>query len=510
MPWLLAMTWLLMCLFGTPSAAAAAAADDDDEYVTVMAVEELSSCDYLLRHSEQRVTFVGGQLTVRGTIDCGHTLRQGKEYPLVKGHGMIEFQVDAFNLVEGNTAGPMQLSTNGVISYTPDGIFVAASPASAAAEEAGPKADAPSGSTSDDVDATMLPTVPGPADATDDGGDGNGGEGNVHYRTCTDASPSSGCGSDSGSGSGKDRRDEPGDNHSSSGGGEDGGKKDDTDDHDDHHDYHDLFPGFMQPHSGTSLKVGEKLTGALLSPSRESAIYVDRETGIVVHSNLYLTAFGIWALPVPVPLLKPNSRKFNKTMQMWEEIEEEGLEEDKSGGAKNIPKEGGVGFWPWGKGGSRDRRAKEDIKKHAGEVDIEISDKGVLVIGRTADDEGDSGNAGGSPALHLGLCTINKLLINGTCLPEAEESFKGFDMVEVAAATSDVVGLDDKDKRSTVLEVLEGRSRGTELTEDFGDDNGGGRRAGSEDSKDTSSDNSDAEGGESEKSETQETTTRTR
>eukprot|EP00752_Nemacystus_decipiens_P015607 g13930.t1 len=393
MPWLLAMAWLLLFFFRTPSAAAAAA-DDDDEYVTVMAVEELSSCDYLLRHSEQRVTFVGGQLTVRGSIDCGHTLRQGKEYPLVKGHGMIEFQVsddlpappgrsqlvDAFNLVEGNIAGPMQLSTNGVMSYTPDGIFVAASPASAAAEEAGPKADPPSGSTSDDVDATIPPTVPGPTDAPDDDGDGNGGEGNVHDRTSTDASPSSGCGSDSGSGSGKDRRDEPGDNHSSSGGGEDGGQKDGTDDHDDHHDYHGLFPGFTQPHSGTSLKVGEKLTGALLSPSGESAIYVDRETGIVVHSNLYLTAFGIWALPVPVPLLKPNSRKFEKTMQMWEEIEGERLEEENRGGAKKILEEKALGYWPWGKGRSRDRRAKEDMQKHAGEVEIELSHKGILTL----------------------------------------------------------------------------------------------------------------------------------
>eukprot|EP00752_Nemacystus_decipiens_P011731 g10410.t1 len=431
MSWLLVTAWLFF--FRTPFAAAAAPADD------MNVVVQLSSCDGLLRYANhQRAIYVGGQLTIRGNIDCRHTMPppyiafmgdtivrstvplevtnvlwvmadgtrvtvvapsftmrrpEGRRYPLVVGDGTIDFQVnddlpvapgrsqlvDAFNLVEGHKGGGhMELSTNGEISYTPDGIFVAAGQASAAAEEAGPKADPPSGSTSDDVDATMPPTVPGPAGAPDDSGNGNGGEGNVHDRTCTDASPSSGCGSDSGSGSGKDRRDEPGDNHSSSGGGEDGGKKDDTDDHDDHHDYHDLFPGFMQPHSGTSLKVGEKLTGALLSPSRESAIYVDRETGIVVHSNLYLTAFGIWALPVPVPLLKPNSRKFNKTMQMWDEIEEEGLEEDKSGGAKNIPKEGGFGFWPWGKGGSRDRRAKEDMKKHAGEVDIEISDKGVL------------------------------------------------------------------------------------------------------------------------------------
>eukprot|EP00752_Nemacystus_decipiens_P016908 g15137.t1 len=177
-------------------------------------------------------------------------------------------------------------------------------------------------------------------------------------------------------------------------GGKDGGK-DGRDDHDGHNDKDysssggggrsnsdglpDAFPSDVKPHSGTSLKVGEKLTGALPSPNGRSAIYVDRETGIIIHSTLYITDFGRWGVPMPVTMLKPNRRKFQKTLQLWQEIEQERSEEEKWGAANKIQEEDALGFWPWGRGRSRDRRAKEELKKHAGEIDLELSDKGVLV-----------------------------------------------------------------------------------------------------------------------------------
>eukprot|EP00752_Nemacystus_decipiens_P017907 g16052.t1 len=397
----------------------------------VMLEEPLSSCDDLRRQMDfMRMTFVRHQLTVRGSIDCRDTLPLGEGFPLVRGNGEIVFQVsdnlpaalgrsqpvDAFDLVQ-DVKGAIELSTNGVISYKPDAILVAASQVPTAddatnelhvadtAHAPGPKADPPSGSTSDDVDATMPPSAPSPATAPDDddgrmpsasprgststntngGGNGNDGDGNGHDRTGADASPNSG--------SGKNRRDDPGDNHSGSDGGKDGGK-DGRDDHDGHNDKDysssggggrsnsdglpDAFPSDVKPHSGTSLKVGEKLTGALPSPNGRSAIYVDRETGIIIHSTLYITDFGRWGVPMPVTMLKPNRRKFQKTLQLWQEIEQERSEEEKWGAANKIQEEDALGFWPWGRGRSRDRRAKEELKKHAGEIDLELSDKGVL------------------------------------------------------------------------------------------------------------------------------------
>eukprot|EP00752_Nemacystus_decipiens_P006461 g5819.t1 len=470
------------------ASAAAAPTSDDGEYVLV---NSLSSCGDLLRHGDDMwTTYIGRQLTVRGSIDCRHTppqfmafvldtvvrstepleitdaawilangaritviapsvtMRQtkGHGFPLIKGNGKIEFRVsddpppppgmsrlvDAFNLVQ-DFEGALELSTNGVISFMRDTMFVAASQVPTAddatnelhvadtAHAPGRQADPPSGSTSDDVDATMPPSIPSPAAAPDGddcrmpsasplgstgtstngngNGNGNGGEGNGQDRTGADASPNSGSGRRSGSG--KDRRDDPGDKYSSSDGGKDGGK-DGRDNHYGHNDNDysssggggrsnsdglpDVFPSDMKPHSGTSLKVGEKLTGALLSPSGKSAIYVDWKTGIIIHSTLYVTDFGHWGVPVPVTMLKPNRRKFQKTLQLQQEIEEERSEEEKWGGKNKIQEEDALGYWPWGKGRSRDRRAKEEMKKHAGEIVLELSDRGILTLsiaGRT-------------------------------------------------------------------------------------------------------------------------------
>jgi len=131
------------------------------------------------------------------------------------------------------------------------------------------------------------------------------------------------------------------------------------------------------------------MTGALLSPTSNSAVYADPADGAIV----FATAFS-HAAEDPVILRRsvvpPNRRKLAKVKQLLREVdEEEREEEEREGAPKKLTWAQKVLIrQPFSKWGWRHRDAKADVKRHRAETVMTLSDKGVLVsIGNTLCDE---------------------------------------------------------------------------------------------------------------------------
>eukprot|EP00752_Nemacystus_decipiens_P011818 g10487.t1 len=139
-----------------------------------------------------------------------------------------------------------------------------------------------------------------------------------------------------------------------------------------------LFPDNLEPHSGRSLKPGETMTGALLSASGRSAAYVDHKTGSVVVATTHVVSGTDIPEILTADVLRPNLRKFARLQQLQRQNEEDTLEAVKKGVAKRTLKELAHHCWFLIKGGLLDRGAKEHVRRHAGEADMTISDKGIL------------------------------------------------------------------------------------------------------------------------------------
>eukprot|EP00752_Nemacystus_decipiens_P011825 g10492.t1 len=147
-----------------------------------------------------------------------------------------------------------------------------------------------------------------------------------------------------------------------------------------------LFPDNLEPHSGRTLKPGETMTGALLSASGRSAAYVDHKTGSVVVATTHVVSGTDIPEILTADVLRPNLRKFARLQQLQRQNEEDTLEAVKKGVAKRTLKELAHRCWFLIKGGLLDRGAKEHVRRHAGEADMTISDKGILrvsISGRT-------------------------------------------------------------------------------------------------------------------------------
>eukprot|EP00903_Cladosiphon_okamuranus_P012068 g11329.t1 len=159
-----------------------------------------------------------------------------------------------------------------------------------------------------------------------------------------------------------------------------------------------LLPDNMLPHAGSSLKVGERLDGGLLSASRKSALYVRREDANVVFSTEVDAGLAVLEEQegkkpeeqeeeevkdqiVSSTVMQPNRKKLSKVRQLWGEIKAEEEEERKLGAPRRrSKKEALLGWQPFGKMGYRHRRAKKSLKEHAGEIDLTISNKGVVRV----------------------------------------------------------------------------------------------------------------------------------
>ena len=145
-------------------------------------------------------------------------------------------------------------------------------------------------------------------------------------------------------------------------------------------------------HSGPCLKVGEALTGTLLSPDRSSFVYSDRGDASVVFTRVTgaapRDADGLMTSLPPLQsatLVAPDPRKVAKAEKVRVEIFEEEREETERlerVGERKV-KRGKFatikGWLPFGKDGWRRRRARERARGHFGEVSIAITDRGVLV-----------------------------------------------------------------------------------------------------------------------------------
>lgn len=145
----------------------------------------------------------------------------------------------------------------------------------------------------------------------------------------------------------------------------------------------------MFPHAGSSLKVGERLDGGLLSASKKSVLYVHRDDANVVFSTAVDAGFEEeeeeeeenFIVPfVPYTVLQVNARKLAKVRQLRREVEAEEDQEKEIGAPKKRTKtEALLGLQPFGKAGWLHRRAKKSVKEHAGEINLTISAKGIVV-----------------------------------------------------------------------------------------------------------------------------------
>ncbi|CAM9763771.1 unnamed protein product [Ectocarpus sp. 4 AP-2014] len=145
----------------------------------------------------------------------------------------------------------------------------------------------------------------------------------------------------------------------------------------------------MKVHPTLSLKVGEVLSGTLLSPSMGSRIFASREDGAISFAKATgkppRDAGGRVTGPTPetiTTLVASDPGKVAKRHAMRVELLVEELydrtaqAEGKSG--KRGPLAMIAGWMPFGKGGFLRMRAQEHAKAHIGEVNLYVTNRGHL------------------------------------------------------------------------------------------------------------------------------------
>ncbi len=136
-------------------------------------------------------------------------------------------------------------------------------------------------------------------------------------------------------------------------------------------------------HASPCLKVGEVLTGSLLSPGGSSLVHGNAEDGSLVFERVAAIAprdasgrENSTTTPIVGTILLPaDPQRVARVKQVRSDISEEEREMAEKGGKKATI----LGWLPFGKAGWRQRRRRERAREHLGEVGIRITDKGVLV-----------------------------------------------------------------------------------------------------------------------------------
>ncbi|CAM9322967.1 unnamed protein product [Ectocarpus sp. 12 AP-2014] len=137
-------------------------------------------------------------------------------------------------------------------------------------------------------------------------------------------------------------------------------------------------------HPALSLKVGEVLSGTLLSPTMGSRIFASREDGAIVFAKATgeppRDADGRVTGPTPetiTTLVSSDPGKVNKRHAIRAELLAEELYERLAEAEGHTGKQGALatiaGWMPFGKGGFLRRRARERAKAHMGEVNLYVT-----------------------------------------------------------------------------------------------------------------------------------------
>ncbi|CAN0392902.1 unnamed protein product [Ectocarpus sp. 8 AP-2014] len=142
-------------------------------------------------------------------------------------------------------------------------------------------------------------------------------------------------------------------------------------------------------HPALSLKVGEVLSGTLLSPTMGSRIFASREDGAIVFAKAAgeppRDADGRVTGPTPetiTTLVASDPGKVAKRHAIRAELLAEELYEKMAEAEGHTGKRGALatiaGWMPFGKGGFLRRREREHAKAHMGEVNLYVTNRGHL------------------------------------------------------------------------------------------------------------------------------------
>ncbi|CAM9897456.1 unnamed protein product [Ectocarpus sp. 6 AP-2014] len=142
-------------------------------------------------------------------------------------------------------------------------------------------------------------------------------------------------------------------------------------------------------HPALSLKVGEVLSGTLMSPTMGSRIFASREDGAIVFAKATgeppRDADGRVTGPTPetiTTLVASDPGKVAKRSAIHAELLAEELHERTAQAEGKSGKRGALatiaGWMPFGKGGFLRRRAREHAKAHMGEVNLYVTNRGHL------------------------------------------------------------------------------------------------------------------------------------
>lgn len=143
-------------------------------------------------------------------------------------------------------------------------------------------------------------------------------------------------------------------------------------------------------HPSPSLKVGVVLRGKLLSENGQSSISASHDDGSILLTRVAgeppLDQKGKQTGPIPttvMTLIRSNLDKVNRVYQLRADLDDETVEIKKLMRDGKPPKKGVkkavLGIFPWGEAGWLYRREMAHAKAHRGEVEVIITERGVVV-----------------------------------------------------------------------------------------------------------------------------------